>query len=256
MASPAKPRPLMLDLFSKAGGAAKGYHDAGFDLVGVDWDPQPRYPYCFVQMGVGRALHRLTRGGYIECQHGHRYYLSDFDAIHASPPCQGYSIMRNLPWLRHKKYPLLIPATRARLQAIGLPYIIENVMGAQRKANMQAGWLCGAMFGLPLYRHRVFETNWPWIQPGHPRHEFRIRGGRTLGGRARDLIFTERYTNPNRPKYGFDAVGSGIGKGKGAALARQLMGVEWMKGDEQTQAIPPVMTCFLGTQLLGVMDGA
>ena len=90
-------RPVLLDLFSGAGGAAMGYHRAGFDVVGVDLVPQKHYPFEFHQADA------MT------------YPLDGFDAIHASPPCQGYSTMRNLPWLRHKEYPMLIEPIHKRL---------------------------------------------------------------------------------------------------------------------------------------------
>ena len=108
----------LLDLFCGAGGAAKGYARAGFDeIVGVDLSPMPRYPYTFVQ---AEAL------GYL-AEHGH-----EFDAIHASPPCQGYSIMvNNLPWFDVRRYPLLIYPTMTLLEEIGKPYVLENVMGAR-----------------------------------------------------------------------------------------------------------------------------
>ena len=117
-----------------------GYHRAGFDeIVGVDIKPMPRYPFTFIQAD---ALEYVAA-------HGH-----EFDAIHASPPCQGYSIMRNLPWLRHKEYPLLIQPTADALNATGRAWVIENVMGAK----LASGWLCGTMFGLPFFRHRFFWT--------------------------------------------------------------------------------------------------
>ena len=117
-----------------------GYHRAGFDeIVGVDIAPQPRYPFEFIQAD---ALEYLA-------EHGH-----DYDAIHASPPCQGYSIMHNLPWLRGREYPLLILPTIKMLEALGKPYVVENVMGARHGSKtlkkrgleahgLKAGWLCG-----------------------------------------------------------------------------------------------------------------
>ena len=178
----------LLDLYCGAGGAAVGYHRAGFDeIVGVDIAPQPRYPFEFVHAD---ALEFLA-------EHGH-----DYDAIHASPPCQGYSIMHNLPWLRGRDYPLLILPTIEMLEALGKPYVVENVMGARhgsktlRKRGLEAhglkaGWLCGAMFGLPFYRHRLFATNWLWLAPGHPKHVGVIRPGPMFGnngGRLAKLV--------------------------------------------------------------------
>ena len=159
--------PRLLDLFCGAGGAAMGYHRAGFEVVGVDIKPQPHYPFEFHQADA------LT------------YPLDGSDAYHASPPCQGYSIMRHLPWLKNKEYPLLISPIRERLSSTCKPYVIENVVGAQKIAKMQAGWLCGGMFGLNFYRHRLFETTFFWFQPGHPKHQQPILAGGMLKGRAR-----------------------------------------------------------------------
>ena len=165
----------LLDLFCGAGGAARGYADAGFsEIVGVDIEPQKHYGYEFVQ---GDALEYLS-------EHG-----EDFDAIHASPPCQGYSIMTlNLPWFKGKTYPLLILPTIELLEKVGRPYCLENVMGARHNSasikkrgleehGLKAGWLCGAMFGLPFYRHRLFATNWLWLAPGHPKHQGHVTNG-------------------------------------------------------------------------------
>lgn len=113
-----------LDLFCGAGGAAMGYSRAGFtEIVGVDNRPQPRYPFTFIQ---GDALEYVAA------------HVREFDAIHASPPCQGYSIMRNLPWLRHKEYPLLIQPTADALNESGRPWIIENVMGPKSASKEAA----------------------------------------------------------------------------------------------------------------------
>ena len=178
----------LLDLFCGAGGAAMGYHRTGFDeIVGVDIAPQPRYPFEFVQAD---ALEFLA-------DHGH-----EFDAIHASPPCQGYSIMRNLPWLRGRDYPLLLLPTLEMLEGQGKPYVVENVMGARHGSKtlkkrgleahgLKAGWLCGTMFGLPFYRHRLFATNWFWLAPGHPKHKAVIQSGRMLGDRANQAGYRE-----------------------------------------------------------------
>lgn len=168
--------PWLLDLYCGAGGAAVGYYRAGFRrIVGVDNAPQKHYPFEFVQAD---ALEYLA-------EHGREYSL-----IHASPPCQGYSVMNNLPWLRGRDYPRLIKPTRDLLEVIGVPWVIENVRGAlwgcQNLVNisarigeditshgMKADYLCGTMLGLPFYRHRLFESSFLWLRPHHPKHSFR-----------------------------------------------------------------------------------
>ena len=277
----------LLDLFCGAGGAAVGYHRAGFDeIVGVDIAPQPRYPFEFVHAD---ALEYLA-------EHGH-----DYEAIHASPPCQGYSIMHNLPWLRGREYPLLILPTIEMLEALGKPYVVENVMGARHGSKtvqkrgleahgLKAGWLCGTMFGLPFYRHRLFATNWFWLAPGHPRHKLNLHprseqyiyGGTVKGlpggAAGLDVKPRENPVNSTWRQYhdghkavvfpdgtkqnkgcgallawqgnGAQANGVGIGHAKGWRLAAEAMGIDWMKRKELTQAIPPVFTEFIGRQLL------
>ena len=121
--------PRLLDLFSGAGGAAKGYHRAGFEPYGIDNKAQPHYPFPFLQMDALEAIDRLLRGEGLTFSNGKTLYLQDFDAYHASPPCQGYSIMHNLPWLHGRDYPLLILPTLKRLKDTGKPYVVENVMG-------------------------------------------------------------------------------------------------------------------------------
>ena len=148
-------KPRLLDLFCGAGGAAMGYHRAGFEVVGVDIKPQPHYPFEFHQADA------MT------------YPLEGFDAIHASPPCQGYSphvSSESSAWAgtRGKDEPRLIGAVRERL--VGHAYVIENVVGARRELRGPL-LLCGTMFGLPIARHRLFEMNWrigAFDAPHHP----------------------------------------------------------------------------------------
>ena len=136
-------RPLLLDLFAGAGGAAMGYHRAGFDVVGLDIEPQPRYPFLFVR---GDALRPP-------------FDLRSFAAVHASPPCQAYS--RATAWRGDRaSHPDLIAATRRLLLAGGRPWVIENVQEA-RHALRPSLMLCGTCFGLPLRRHRFFELSVP-----------------------------------------------------------------------------------------------
>jgi site-specific DNA-cytosine methylase len=130
-------KPRLLDLFCGAGGAGMGYHRAGFEVVGVDIAPQPHYPFEFHQ---GDALEYLAA-------HGH-----EFDAIHASPPCQRYSSIQRITKNKHK-WPDLVDPVRQLLIKSGKPYVIENVQGAPLRVD---AFMCGSMFGLGMIRHRIF----------------------------------------------------------------------------------------------------
>lgn len=198
-------RPRLLDLFCGAGGASMGYYQAGFDVVGVDILPQKNYPFTFVQAD---AL---------------GFSLTGFDAIHASPPCQGYSRMRHLPWLKGKTYPLLIPELWQRLSVCGVPWVIENVEDAPMPSSVV---LCGYTLGLPLYRHRRFGSTFAFRSPHHLRHTKIIRPGRMLGNRGRILTWERATHLPN------------------------AMGCWWMTLHEVSQAIPPVYTQWIGRQLI------
>lgn len=135
-----------------------GYHQGGFDVVGVDKYPQPRYPFQFVQMDALEALQILLDGGQIG-----GYYLSDFYTIHASPPCQRNSTMTKGLWKdRINDHPELIAPTRKLLIRTGKPYIIENVPTAPL---INPTVLCGSMFGLQVRKHRLFETTFPVLTP-------------------------------------------------------------------------------------------
>mgnify|MGYP001559837088 FL=1 len=125
--------PILLDAYSGAGGATRGYQLAGFEVVGVDVVPQKHYiGEHFILADALNVLYALAHGDCWpdQCNPPHDWRLEDFDAIHASPPCQYYSRLRHLPWLRDKIYWRSIPPTREALQATGLPYIIENVEDA------------------------------------------------------------------------------------------------------------------------------
>ena len=209
-------KPRLLDLFCGAGGAAMGYHRAGFEVVGVDIKPQKRFPFESVQAD---ALEYVA-------QHGR-----DFDAIHASPPCQAYSRLRHLPWLKGKKYWDSLPPTRSALVACGVPWVIENVEGAPLSGVL----LCGTMFGLPIYRHRIFEASFGMLGPPHGKHTHVIAAGKNLGNRGR------------LNTWGKAGVGGHHG---GVALKREAMGIDWMTGAELSQAIPPAYTEWIGAQLM------
>lgn len=227
-----------LDLFCGAGGSTRGLQLAGFHVTGVDNRSQPRY--CGDAFILADALEVSLEG---------------YDFIWASPPCQAYSIMRNLPWLRHKEYPRLIRPIRERLLATGAFYCIENVMGAKHD-GMEADWLCGTMFGLPFYRHRLMETNWFWLRPPHSRHnvaKVTVRAGRTLGSRARDVVFVPRRNGTlsrwQYPENGARRMAAGVGHAPGVNLVREAMAIDWMTRDELTQAIPPAYAEFIGKQV-------
>jgi DNA (cytosine-5)-methyltransferase 1 len=222
-------RPVLVDLFCGAGGSAVGYHRAGFDVVGIDHRPQPRYPFTFVQAD---ALEWLRDAG-----------LSPYSAIHASPPCQGYSRLRHLPWLRDREYPMLIGPTRRALESTGLPWVVENVedaplMQAPGLFGIHGIVLCGQMFGLPIYRHRSFESNVVLGAPSHPRH--------TKQGRGRRL-------NQRRSQRTEILTIAGHSTGWPLTAQRAAMGIDWMSREELTQAIPPAYTHFIGEQLLAAV---
>lgn len=205
--------PRLLDLFCGAGGAGMGYHQAGFEVVGVDIAPQPYYPFQFHQADAFEYL----------AAHGH-----EFDVIHASPPCQGYSVMRHLPWLQGREYPLLIPAIRTALAATGKPYVIENVVGAP----LNGAALCGMALGLPLIRHRMFESNILLLFPPCPGHPVLFPGARGMHKRGRN--------------------GGVMGLPENCDPATAL-GITWMPKRAMRQAIPPAYTRFIGAQLLGYL---
>ena len=228
----------LLDLFCGAGGAAMGYSRAGFtEIIGVDNRPQSHYPFTFVQAD---ALEYVA-------EHGHK-----FDAIHASPPCQAYSVMRNLPWLQHRDYPTLLLPVSQKLRALNKPYVIENVMGVSDNSRnlvkfglvshgLSAGFLCGLMFGKTFFRHRLFATNWLWLAPGHPNHNEITHS--PLYVRNRSVGALSMYSRRDEVQHV-----------KGYRLASLKMGINWMNYAELCQAIPPVYTEFIGKSLLGALE--
>jgi len=212
-------RPRLLDLFCGAGGAGMGYHRAGFDVVGVDIKPQPHYPFEFHQADAMA------------------FPLDGFDAIHASPPCQAYSAA-TAPAAK-ANHPDLYAPTRDRLVASGLPYAIENVIGAPYSHGVV---LCGSMFGLEedgewLRRHRNFEASWLVFQPpcAHPvgRRPILVTGKSFINGQPRDYKHSRQGP--------FD-------------LACRLMGIDWTDRHGLANAIPPAYTSWLGAQMLSVVS--
>ena len=193
-----------------------GYYRAGFDVVGVDIEPQPRYPFEFQQADA------LEYG----LKHGH-----EFDFIHASPPCQGYSCCAALPQCQ-KDYPMLVEPVRDLLVATGKPFVIENVVGAPLFKSVQ---LCGLMFGLKVFRHRIFESNVLLLAPDHPSH-----GIRRIGQDGYCCVSGDGDAGRER----IDAYHRRLSTWETA------MGIDWMLKREITQAIPPAYTEFIGRQMI------
>lgn len=215
-------RPRILDLYCCAGGAAVGYHRAGFDVVGVDIAPQPNYPFEFWELDALSFPPNILRL---------------FDAVHASPPCQHFTKYRNNVKDITDRYEDLLEPTRELLQASGLPYVIENVEGAPL---IDPVTLCGSMFDLDVRRHRLFETNWGLQAPAWPcRH--RIWGRRFKGstGRKPNSRFTIEVGAWNEP----------------LELQKECMGVDWkITLRELSEALPPAYTNFIGEQLMAVVQ--
>ena len=210
-------RPRLLDLYSGAGGAGMGYHRAGFDVTGVDVQTQPRYPFAF---------HQADALAYLAA-HGREY-----DAIHASPPCQRYS-RGSKQSKTAGNHPDLIAATRTALLAAGRPYVIENVADA-RPWLRGSFLLCGSMFPeLRTYRHRFFESSVFMLAPSHRAHTVRTpRSNVYVPG-----LFMTVY-----------------GHVSPVSKAREVMGIDWpMTQREVTEAIPPAYTEFIGAQLLAAV---
>jgi DNA (cytosine-5)-methyltransferase 1 len=207
-------RPRLLDLFCCQGGAGKGYDDAGFEVMGVDIDPQPRYPFEFYRADALAVLEDYARFG------------CPFDAIHASCPCQ---LDSDTFRLSDSDHPDLIAPTRELLEEIGLPYVIENVRGAVPKLRDPV-MLCGAMFGLKTYRHRYFETNFPLMVPGHPPH---VAPQAKMGRAPKPGEFIQC-----------------VGNFSGVEQGREAMEMPWANREGLREAIPPAYTEYIGDFLL------
>jgi DNA (cytosine-5)-methyltransferase 1 len=208
-------RPLLLDLFCCEGGAAVGYHRAGFDVIGVDITAQPRYQFPMV---VADALAPPFR-------------LEGFDAIHASPPCQSYSTMSN----RHdSSEPELIVPVRQMLRQAGVPYVIENVVGARRDLESPL-MLHGGHFGMRVNRPRLFESNvllWSPPKASPPANPVAVYGRRA----DRRLLWRRADGSEHRAASLDDA--------------RQAMDMPWASWNGCREAIPPAYTEFIGRQLI------
>lgn len=209
-----------------------GYYQAGFDVYSVDIDPQPRNPFSFHQgdaLGALRALCGLERVKFIERntdRAGKPVWLDldDFAAAHASPPCQAHT---NAQKIMGNSHPDLIAPTRTLLKKLGLPYVIENVPGAPLEEPFE---LCGAMFGLGTYRHRLFETSFYVPAPEHPQHVARTTkmGRKPVDGEMMHVV----------------------GNFSGVEKAKRAMGIDWMTRDGLRESIPPAYTKYIGDCLM------
>lgn len=227
--------PRILDMYCGDGGAAMGYHQAGFEVVGVDIRERHRFPFRYVQGSVLKLRPAWIR--------------KNFQAVHASPPCQAHTTLKSMHGeageYHHKDY---LPETRELLEDLGLPYIIENVPGAPLIDPVQ---LCGSAFGLALRRHRLFEAG----------------GGLELEGSGCEHKWQNRHKVYNVASYrdgagrrdhasgtiGVYGGGQGLGEGE-VTLWKVAMGIDWMGKEGLAQAIPPAYTRYLGKQVLAQLS--
>ncbi|WP_440947874.1 DNA cytosine methyltransferase [Methanosarcina sp. T3] len=200
-----------LDLCCKAGGCSMGYSQAGLQMVGVDIEPQPNYPFEFIQADALEILQDTK-------------FLKQFDFIHASPPCQAYSIASARWRNQGKEYPDLLDPIRNLLLKSGKPFVIENVQNAPL---LYPVYLEGPMFGLRVIRRRLFESNLMIPQPARVKPAGTVSGGQyvTVAGHG----------------------GDGCGRKE---VWEKAMGITWMTKKELTQAIPPAYTEYIGKHLL------
>jgi DNA (cytosine-5)-methyltransferase 1 len=228
-------QPRLLDLFCGAGGAAVGYHRAGFEVVGVDIEPQPNYPFEFWKGDALKVLDIMRTGGGLQSA----IYDRKWDAIHASPPCQKFTPAQVI---RGRDHGDLLTPTRELLDQLDLPYAIENVGGAPlaRQSDLfgvHGLELCGSMFGLPLRRHRLFEITFPVMQPAC-RH-----------AQQTEVVGVYGHT-------GTKATGNTSGNHGYLAedWRRAMGGIDWMNRDELAQAIPPAYTEYIGRYLIEAIE--
>jgi DNA (cytosine-5)-methyltransferase 1 len=215
-------RPRLLDLFCCAGGAGVGYSRAGFDVVGIDIEPQSNYPFEFLQADA-LALDDT--------------FLRSFDVIHASPPCQSYSDLAKRNRNAHE-WPRLIEPVRELLISSGRTYVIENVQGAPLLDPLV---LCGTMFPeLRVIRHRLFESNVQLTAPDHGRHP---------------LVFTHDKRKSHYGKLDQNTAFVQVTGGGNCSIAnaRDAMGIDWMTKAELNESIPPSYTRHIGKQLIRLL---
>jgi DNA (cytosine-5)-methyltransferase 1 len=229
-------RPLLLDSYCGAGGAGYGYSLAGFDVVGIDKADQPHYPFPVLKWDALEALDMLLAGEVLPfSRYGlpvRHLSLRDFTACHSSPPCQFATIYNNNRKHVRTDHPNLIPVTRERLLATGLPYVIENVPRA-RPWLRDPVQLCGTSFGIEVRRHRLFESDVVIDVPpcDHGRFTERKYPGSSNRPNGRTVCNIGEWRVP-------------------LAIQQAAIGIDWMTMKEISQAIPPAMTAHLARRLI------
>ena len=198
-----------------------GYHQAGFDVIGVDINPQKHFPFEFHQADA------MT------------YPLDGFDAIHASPPCQKFSVASIKHIKAGKVYPDYLTPIRERLKTNGKPWVIENVLGAPMNRMIV---LCGLMFDLKVFRHRAFESSICLFYPEHPSHK-----GKKIG----EGYFSVAGSSGRWKSWG--NVKRNVSKGT-IRQWQDAMGIDWMTAKEIREAIPPAYTEFIGLQIMEYLN--
>ena len=201
----------LLDLYCCGGGAGYGYEKAGYDVTGIDIEPQPKHRGKII---IADAIEYL------------KAHFQEYDVIHASPPCQKYSMSSMQFRKAGKEYADLIEITRKELIKTGKPYIIENVPGAPLHNPIE---LCGAMFGMRTYRHRLFESNMPIKAPEHPEHK---NPNAKMGRKAKSHEHIQY-----------------VGHFSGVKEVQEMTGLHWLGQYELAQSIPPQYTEYLGNQI-------
>lgn len=219
----------VLDLFCGAGGTSRGFHDAGFDVTGVDINPQPNYPYKFIRADC------MKYSPGVDFLH-HAWNHEKYDLVWASPPCQRYSVATKR-FGRSLDHPDLIDATRAKLLKLGVPFVIENVPQAPLRKDLT---LCGFMFpDLKVIRHRVFELHGFTVdQPQHQLH---------LGTRGIDYFSVAGHPGgySSRDKCFIGSI----------KQWQEAMQIDWMTPRELVESIPPAYSKYIAQGFMQTLLG-
>lgn len=227
-------RPGILDVFCCEGGIAEGFWRAGFNVIGIDNEPQPNYPFEFIQADALKMLADLD-------------FVEQFHAVHTSPPCQDQSDLRHRTG---KRYPALIKPVQDLLddlEHLDMPWIIENVEGAHELRDPVM--ICGASVpGVRVIRHRYFETNWGLEGVDCPRDE--------RGKVRHPLVFTHDKRKRHYGHLDQDTAYVQVTGGGNSTIAnkRDAMGMPWASAHGCNEAVPPAYGEIVGRQLMAYLD--